>query len=67
MQTDEILDGISVSYLKELGCAGPIYTINDVDKWIPFPHQRMDDPSEISFLEARENGWCFSFYASHWW
>jgi hypothetical protein len=56
MQTDEILDGISVSYLKELGCAGPIYTINDVDKWIPFPHQRMDDPSEISFLEARENG-----------
>jgi len=30
MQMDEVLDDISVSY-KELGFAGPIHIVNDVD------------------------------------
>jgi hypothetical protein len=31
MQMDEVMDDISLCY-KELGCAGPIHIINDVDK-----------------------------------
>ncbi len=59
VQMDEVSDDIFVSCFEELGCAGPIRIINGTKvegKWMTFTHKRMDDPNEISFLKARENG-----------